>query len=73
MSLPASDEGPRFPTQPLKDYAQSKGMSVRELERAGGVPLRMTKYVSLEHADALCIDVLKAHPYEVFGNLYFTA
>lgn len=72
MSHGASDS-PRFPTEPLKDYAARRGMSVRELEQAAGIPLRMTKYVSLENADAVCIDVFKAHPYEVFGNLYFTA
>lgn len=55
---------PTFPVTPLREYAERKGVFIDDLPE---------NHLTLERADALCIDVLGVHPFEVFGNYYFTA
>lgn len=55
-----------FPTQPLLDYAERHGIGFGR----NGRPENKT--ITLEKLDALCIDLLGVHPYEVYGDLYFT-
>lgn len=55
---------PMFPVTPLAEYAKRKGVFIPDLPE---------HELTLERADALCIDVLNAHPYEVYGDFYFNA
>lgn len=55
-----------FPTQPLLDYAEEKGVGFGRNGRPDH------KKITLEKLDAICIDLLGVHPYEVYGDLYFT-
>lgn len=57
---------PRFPVAPLVEYARQKGITLPEMPET-------YVEVSLERADALCIDVLNVHPYQVYGDYYFNA
>jgi hypothetical protein len=52
-----------LPAAPLLEYADRVGITI---------PNRPNyPRVTLEHADAICIDVLGVHPFEVYGDLYF--
>ena len=57
---------PKFPTQPLLDYVD---------RHRGGFPHDWDRpqysKISLERLDAICIDLLGVHPYQVYGDLYF--
>jgi hypothetical protein len=56
---------PKFPAQPLLDAMERRGISWNNY---GGRPNQL---ITLERMDAICIDVLEVHPYEVYGPLYF--
>lgn len=55
---------PRFPVTPLAEFAERRGIAIDDLPKSE---------LTLERADALCIDVLGVHPFEVYGDFYFSA
>jgi len=54
---------PRFSSIPIIDFATRRGIVLED----------MGNEVTLERMDALCIDVLGVHPFDVLGNYYFNA
>ena len=55
---------PKFPVQPLFDYMERRGLSWQGMDKP-------KNKISLERLDAICIEVLEVHPYQVYGDLYF--
>ena len=58
---------PKFPAQPLLDFMDARGRGFPENQER---PKPGSK-ISLERLDAICIDLLGVHPYQVYGDLYF--
>lgn len=60
-----SGASPQFPADPLIEYVERHGGNWASWNK----PKPGTR-ISLEWMDAFCIDVLKVHPYAVYGPLY---
>lgn len=61
-----TDREPHLPSAPLRAFVARRGIELPPSKLAGHTVLLST-------ADALCCDVLGVHPFDVYGEAYFTA
>lgn len=65
---PSRAKNPWLPTAPLIRYMEAKGVSLYNTPEND---IYRNHNITLWRADRICCEVLKVHPYEVFGEAYW--